>query len=365
MTQACRTERGMTLVELMIALLVGSFVVAGGYAVLAGSERALVANDHIAATQQSARLAMELLAQDIRMAGYGMTAPVGACNTAIVPLDNTPGGADTGPDRIRVVVPTTVSTLNAPVAGPFNALPLTATVADIAAAVTEGFAANAPISIGGVQTTQVAGAPAVNLGLTTTIASPVAFAAGTSVFWLRCITYEVIRPPAVGPGLLPRHDDVNNVCGGTAPCLVRGVTNATCNVANSPCVPIADGIDDIQFAYACDGCTGTGMPDGLVDDQNGTNTFDQGDFVTDNAWTLGFMVPASIRLVQINLMAREFQPSEKSENTGSRGSMSAPVTLSDHNPTADAGYYDAVTYGQFSRRILTRVVQTRNLGLGL
>ena len=354
MVRACRTERGFSLPEVMIAVAIGSIVMAGGYAVLAGSERALVTNDHVAATQQSVRLAMELLAQDIRMAGYGMTAPVGACGTAIVPQDNNPAGADTGPDGIRIVVPTTVSTLNAPVVGPFNVLPLTATAADVAAIVAEGFAANATISIGGVQTTQVNGAPAVNLGLPTVIASPVAFAAGTPVFWLRCITYAVIRPP-----------DANNVCGGTAPCLVRGVTNAACNVAASPCVPVADGIDDIQFAYACDGCTGTGVPDGLVDDQNGTNAYDTGDFVTNNTWAVGFMVPATIRLVQINLMARESRASEKSESSGTAGNMSTPITLSDHDPTADVGYYNPATYGQFSRRILTKVVQVRNIGLGL
>lgn len=352
MGRACRTERGFTLPEVMIAMALGSVVVAGGYAVLAGSERALVANDHIAATQQSVRLAMELLGQDIRMAGYGMTTPVGACGTAIVPQDNNPAGPDVGPDGIRVVVPTTLSTLNAPVVGPFNVLPLTATAPDIAAVVAEGFAANATISIGGVQTA-LAGPPAAILPLTTTIASPVVFPAGTPVFWLRCITYAVIRPP-----------DVNNVCGGTAPCLVRGATAAACNVAASPCVPVADGIEDLQFAYACDGCTGTtGVPDGLVDDQNGTNNYDTGDFVTNNTWTLGLFVPASIRLVQINLMARESRPSGKSEG-GGPGSMSAPITLSDHNPTADGAYYNAATYGQFSRRILTKVVQVRNIGLG-
>ncbi len=352
MVRACRTERGFTLPEVMIAMALGSVVVAGGYAVLAGSERALVANDHISATQQSVRLAMELLAQDIRMAGYGMTAPVGACGAAIVPQDNNPVGADTGPDGIRIVVPTNLSTLNAPTIGPFNMLLLTATAADIAAVVTEGFAANATVSIGGVQTAQV-GAPAAALPLAKTIGSPVAFSAGTPVYWLRCITYAVIRPP-----------DVNNVCGGTAPCLVRGATAAACNVAASPCVPVADGVDDLQFAYACDGCTGTGVPDGLVDDQNATNSYDTGDFVTNNTWAAGFMVPASIRLVQINLMARESRPSGKSEG-GGPGSMSAPITLSDHDPTADVGYYNAATYGQFSRRILTRVVQTKNIGLGL
>jgi type IV pilus assembly protein PilW len=356
-----RDARGFTLVEVVLALSIGMLIVGGGYAVLQGSERALAVTDHVAGVQQSTRLGMELMAQDIKMAGYSMITPVGLCNTALVPLDNNPAGGlgainDTGPDMIRVVVPSVVSTLQAAAVGPFNTVTLTA--AGVTAAQTLGFAAGSTISIEGAVTGQVNGAPAAVLGLVTTVAAPATFPVGAPVYFLQCITYQVILPP-----------DNNRVCGGTAPCLVRGVTDltgGTCNVAApSPCVPVADGVEDIQFAYACDGCNAAingGTPDGIIDDQNASNTFDALDFITNNTWAGGTMIPPTIRLVQITIQARELRTTQKSGGQAV-GIVSAPVTISDHNPTADAGY-NAATYGTFSRRILSKTVQVRNIGLG-
>jgi type IV pilus assembly protein PilW len=41
---------------------------------------------------------------------------------------------------------------------------------------------------------------------------------------------------------------------------------------------------------------------------------------------------------------------------------SGPISVEDHNPSADAGY-NAALYAQFRRRILTRTVEVRNVGL--
>ena len=86
------TERGMTLIEVMVASLVGVVVVAAGFVILTTTERATRANSQAVDTQQNVRLAMDLLARDIKTAGFGMTSVVGACNiggnaAAIVPRD--------------------------------------------------------------------------------------------------------------------------------------------------------------------------------------------------------------------------------------------------------------------------------------
>ena len=68
---------------------------------------------------------------------------------------------------------------------------------------------------------------------------------------------------------------------------------------------MVDGIEDLQLAYACDGCVSTingGIPDRIIDDRNGSNSFDRGDFVTDSAWAIAPLVPSAIRLVQITVV---------------------------------------------------------------
>lgn len=350
-------ERGVTLVELMFGLAIALIVAGAGYTVMSGSEKAATVNDQTAQMQQSARVAMELLSRDIKMAGFGINGPVGACGTAIVPLDNTPGGADTGPDQVRLVVPTVLSTLAATATGPFTTVTLQAGA--VAAMTPDGFGAGQTISIGGTQSTTVAAIAGDVLTTGTTIGAPMVFlgcvqpcAAATQVFWLRCVRYDIVRETDA---------NATTLCEGAPPCLRRGVDPGG-GVAPTM-VPIAEGIEDLQLAYACDGCNGT-VPDGVVDDQNASGTFDAADFISNSTWTTAPMTADTIRLVQINIVARQPRAQVNSPSEGGTAGMNtlAPIVAADHNPSNDAGF-DPATYSQIRRRLLTRTVQARNLGL--
>jgi type IV pilus assembly protein PilW len=332
--------------------------------------KAVIANDQPVDVQQNVRMAMSLLAHDIKAAGFGMVGQVGNCGiggnpAAIVPQDNTPGGADSGPDAISLVVPTTSSTaplwtLNA-AAGPggigFSQLVLQPGA--VAAMVSAGLAVNSTISLNGAVSATVSNinAPGNTLTLASQVASPASFPIGTQVHLLQCITYQVIPLP-----------DNFNVCQGSAPCLVRGVVTAglNCNVAASPCLPIVDGIEDLQLGYACDGCSAAvngGVPDKEIDDINGSGVFDTGDFVTNSTWTAAPLVPSTIRLVQINLVARQSATDLGTGETSRAGVYTtAPIAVSDHNPATDPGY-NAAAYTQLRRRLLIRAIETRNVGL--
>ncbi len=61
--------RGFTLVELMIAMLIGLVVVGGVVSVFIAGQRSYVTNKAIGDVQDSARIAFELMARDIRDAG--------------------------------------------------------------------------------------------------------------------------------------------------------------------------------------------------------------------------------------------------------------------------------------------------------
>src|SRR2546429_8797340 len=102
-----REERGFASIELMAALLVTMVIVGAGFTALTTTDKAARINDLVVQTQQNSRIAMEFLSRDGKTAGFGMTAAVGTCANAINPQDNTPGGADTGPDAVALVVPTT------------------------------------------------------------------------------------------------------------------------------------------------------------------------------------------------------------------------------------------------------------------
>jgi type IV pilus assembly protein PilW len=334
----------------MTAVAITGIIVAAGFTVLTSSNKATNANDQVAGTQQSARLAMEILARDIKMAGFGSTgAPVGACAMPIVPGDNNVAGNDTGPDQVSLLVPATSNTVtswNLSVQAPataglsFNQIALT--TAHINDMVSAGMANGSFISLGGTPSVQVSSvnAAAGTVTLASSVGAPAFFPSGTPVYLLQCVTYAISTNAVT--------------CGGAATCLTRNGQ------------VIAEGIEDLQLAYACDGCVGginSGIADGTIDNQAGASGFDEADFVTNNAWATPPMTPDKIRLVQVSLVARQLRPEMGlSEAQVKPVNTPGPIVVSDHNPSADPGYV-ASDYQQWRRRVLVRTVQTRNLGL--
>lgn len=61
--------RGFSLIELMIALLIGSLLMVGIFHVLFGAKESYRIQDELSRTQENARFAAEFIARDLRMAG--------------------------------------------------------------------------------------------------------------------------------------------------------------------------------------------------------------------------------------------------------------------------------------------------------
>ena len=369
-------ERGFTLIELMISIVISSVLVAAGYTILTTTHKATISNERAVGTQQNTRVAMELIARDIKQAGFGMppapNTPVGGtagnCATgttaaAIRPVDNNsaiPLTAvnDTGADTISLVVPRTNSTNGvvpgwvlasaAPSggAGSFTTITLTSTAVN--EMVAEGMlnGSGAYISLGGVVTVPMTSSSGATITLGTPTYAPINFPVGTQVYLLQCVTYQVATGAAN--------------CGSAGPCLTRMVDSGT---APTITTSLVDGVEDLQFAYACDGCNTTinsGIPDNVIDDFNANNTFDVADFQTNRVWVAGTFDPATIRLVQINIVARQTAIDQGTGEGIQAGALSTPIQVSDHLPSNDAGYA-AATYQSFRRRFLTRTVDTRNM----
>lgn len=399
--------KGFTLTEVMIAAVMTTTVIAFGFGSLIMSQKTTQASGQVGSTQATARNALDMLAADIKLAGFGMRgmaggAAVGNCQvngvpTAIVPADNNPLGADFGPDTISLVVPMTNSitaagplwqvaagvpgVIGGPKA-PIASIPLPVNaVAAMGNAIPGGTAAllGMSVSINGVAGSRIVNTTPTQLNLNPSIPDPTQFGSGAQVYLVQCITYQVIPPP-----------DGNNLCQGNAPCLVRGVAPGVplpgfppnCNNPNPnpllphPCVPIMDGVEDMQLAYACDGCdprVSVGRPDGQADDLDLSNFFDQADFITNRNWFGNaapygtYMSPKTIRMVQISIVARE---TKNEQGMGERDSIllqtGVPPIVSDHNHATgvfllgDNTGAARQTYFQFRRRILTRTVELRN-----
>lgn len=375
-----RNEKGFTLLELMIAGIIAVGIVAAGFTILTSTEKATATTGQVVETQQNVRIAMDMLSRDIKQAGFGMRQAVGNCPTAIVPRDETPAGADRGPDRISLVVPVgnTVGivagnplglaavppwTLQTPALPGFNSLTLNSVqaVTDMNAEA-GGNLVGSFVTLAGAETVQVTGSGGTAINVNR--GSPSAqFGANTPVYLLRCVTYQVIPPP-----------DPNGLCDGRFPCLVRGVApNAAlnCDVANSPCLPIADEIEDIQFAYACDGCVvgvNGGVQNEIIDDQPGSVAgYDALDFVA-NAWNTAPMLPNTIKMIQVAVVGRQRVADQGVGEANVQTNRSSQVLqVLDHNHAAGvftAGDFAALNpaYNSVRHRMFTRIIEVRNQG---
>jgi type IV pilus assembly protein PilW len=360
-------QLGFSLVELMAAVLITVVIVTATMTTVVTSNRANVVNSQVADTQQNVRLAVDLLSRDIKLAGYNYnatdpaTSAVGTCNATIgaivkpvglLPQDQTPGGADIGPDGVSMVLPvmnTTGWTLTAAVGGTQNAPAqdnsITLSAAAVAEMVSQGLVLNSTVSIGGAlsKTVKTIGATSIGFGTGNYIDGK--FPIGTPVYLMQCVRYQVVaNTPAT--------------CGSNTPCLVRNN------------VPLVDGVEDMQITYACDGCNQAApnplFADGIVDDQDASSTsgfptFTQGDFVSNNSWAIAPWTPDKIKMAQVSLVVRPTKADEGLDEKGTKAvNTTGPVIVGDHDPSTDATY-NASVYQQQRRRVVTRTIQPRNL----
>jgi type IV pilus assembly protein PilW len=345
-------EAGFTLIELMVGMAVSVIVVAAAFTILTTTSKSLRANEQVVDTQQNLRMAMEMLVKDFKLAGFGTPAvPIGNCTSPIMPADQNVAGADTGPDSVQLLVPTTRSTganrwtlkLPTTTAGTTVITLQPGAVADM---VNSGLTANTSyISIGGSATALVTGFNGPASTINVSIPPPLWFQTEDQVYLLQCIRYQVVLPP-----------DAGNLCGGTAPCLTRGVAGVVAG-PNAE-APIAEGIEDLQLAYACDGCVAAingGIPDRVIDDQNASNTFDQADFLSNVPWTAAPLTPDKIQLVQVAVVARQTKNDQGfGETSNAKVGSSGMTVTGDHTLAADSTH---------RRRMLVKTVETRNVGL--
>jgi len=68
LSQIIRRQAGLTLIELMVALAIGSFLIVGAVQIYAQSRQSYIVNESIAKVQDTATFAMDAIESDLRMA---------------------------------------------------------------------------------------------------------------------------------------------------------------------------------------------------------------------------------------------------------------------------------------------------------
>jgi type IV pilus assembly protein PilW len=330
-----RSEPGFTLIELMVSLAIFSVVSLAAFSVLSSSQQTAVMNDQTVQVQRNVRLAVGLVARDLRMAGYGNPA-AGALSGC--PNHVNPTNSSSKSDSISVM------TIDQPIGTLASAFTNghSITVSGLAS----DTAAGQIITLEGIFTAEI-NTPTILTGVvtlykpgTTTnmdIVSPQTIPAGTQVLRLACVTYTVSGADGVVPDSSPAVT--------YAPYQLLRNTSGSANNA----VPIVDGIESLQLAYAVDE-----DKDGKIDDKNTSLTFDAGDFLSAAPTSIN-AVPTSARQVRVTVVGRAIPPA--AANTPNN-TWSDP-TFKSGSAVAAEDVSIASTPG-IRRRVLSRVVSLRD-----
>ncbi len=345
-------DRGFSLIELLVAMSVATVVAMAGFSLFSSSNKSYLTQESVGEAQQNARVAMDTIARDIRAAGLGLPHTLFTLTIAGSTLDSpvTVQNNAAGPDVITLLgggeyeiwidsdgdcsdtdsnpsnncdLPDPDDPMTGHPAGSMT-IRVVGKTENVIDKLFSGGSFDSDrryINIGGTFFVELSSATRSGRRATLTIKSPSKglnrlYMDGTPVFVIRAVRYS-IRTDLAG-------------CSSVYPCLVRQ------DLAVGSDQVLAQGIEDIQFAYGID----LSPQDGQLDDTNGDGQFTDADFIDSPADEL------SIRAVRVNILAKTRNPDPDAVPR-----FSIPAV---EDRPAGTGL-DA-----YRRRLLTKVVRLRN-----
>lgn len=306
-------KRGITLIELLVALAISGFMVATGFTFFNNTFNFSIVHKRRMDMQRESRIAIDILSREIRNAGYGMIDPLAGTLRGSVSLIQAGNNVDPDPDgtagrldRITLVGGYQgVGTLSAAAANGATQITIS-----FMAGVNPADLVNKTITIEGFYYGTVLSQVAATNTFNITPALNRSYSAVNSVATVQRIIYRVAIPPGETEPALLREVDFNN----------DGVVDTT--VSDQI---IAFGIEDLQFAYLLTDGTEVWTPPAIVLPRTG----------------------AQIAAVRVSMSARGMDPN-------AAATPSTRQALEDHAAGAAADRYH--------RRLITKVVEVRNLG---
>lgn len=337
-------NQGFTLIELMIATLVGLMLISAVTATYIVQNRSYVSQDAVSETNTQSKIAFGLIINDIKISGYGVPKDMGTVKDAGSSTINnmhavvTPFDRDDGPDAITLVGGfTQLGTILPSGMTPGSAcpesseVPADATSFDIA--LSGGEVPNntdmSNLSLDGIKYVKAknvaSGGSHIELDSATTQKIPLkdtdgdGICDGRPIYLVEDVTYCVDDNAALHK--ISRNADPAN-CGASA---------------NSVDSIIAENIEDLQFSYALDI-----NDDGKLDDYNADGTVD---FIDGDDFVSEYY--EKIRVIRVNILART---SREDLNYQGKGNPPAQIENRNHDQTND----------NFRRRWWRSIVKLRN-----
>jgi prepilin-type N-terminal cleavage/methylation domain-containing protein len=246
MTERTRKDNGVTLIELMIVLVIAAILVAGIYTLFMTQQRSYFVQDQVTGVQQDARAALNIMARDIRMAGFvagagsatGFTDGSNPITIPSKPAGDTyryavePRNSTTAPDTLTVFLGAEELGVVQTVAGSLVTLDDLDTNAPFANAVNNDIAFIAfDLRVGRLY--KVSNVDFSKNEITVLNFSSDEKTVGGKAYWVKAITYSVTNA-----GALRRNE---NTGAGSQPIAGDGISTI---------------IEDLQFAYQLEGDAG-------------------------------------------------------------------------------------------------------------
>lgn len=317
-----RDQRGFTLIELMVSLVMFSFAVAGVLAVAVSMTQGFRENRMTNTEEQSARVPMDYLTDALRQASPGVTDPtqVQDADTCQIGAITVTDGGTSGTDSLDVIyalggVVTTVS--SAYVSGTTLNVVDASQLAQGDRILVSNLSQGHLFTIASIATASPGYTLTLN-SLCGSVALPAAgYPAGSLVIRAQHAKFSIGTPDSTGIPMLMMDPDSNG---------------------SAPAEPIADGVEDLQIALLIDtdgnGAIGT----------EGPSTTDE--YIYNNS---GDTLPTgqTYRAVRVSLVARSV-----GQLVGA-GTVSTRPALEDHT---------AGTADNYRRRVLRSTVEIRNGG---
>ncbi|MDP2681568.1 MAG: PilW family protein [Deltaproteobacteria bacterium] len=373
-------NKGFSLVELLIAMVIASVVGLAGISIFSSSNWSYKTQEDVTEAQQNVRVATDRLTKDIRMAGYGLPDPPfslsftglpttfvgqsGGNITLTSPITVTTSGGAGAPDSLTILgigyevgtLDTTTAVVNcvngiqANISGA-NCIRLSATASVPAADTIDRFfpggAFNSNrmhISLGGAKYIALAAAGQTGQATRTlALGSPSTldrdYPDGTSVYIVQAVQYTIVSDTSIAG------------CSSSNPCLISlDATGLRGMNGGAPSRQLlAENIEDIQFAYGID----ANPRDKKIDDTDGDGSFEGLDYIFAEAGDT-LSDPSSIIVVRATVVGR-------TRNTDIKGQTGFKAQCFEDRPV-DAGTTNCTGAASdgYRRRILTKVIKIRN-----
>jgi prepilin-type N-terminal cleavage/methylation domain-containing protein len=217
-----KKNKGITLIELIVALAISGLLVAGLYRTFIGQQKTYVVQEQVVDMQQNVRAAINRMMTEIRMAGFGNVSMVlqpsitlnGRTFTNIVNLDTPTAGSLT-------IVSSVGGTSTLTVAGVIGQSQIVvSTLTDDMGNALFDTGNRRYVSIGGLESYIITSMD--NGTKTITLNGPLIFnhPVGTPVFTIRALSYQVasvngiptlLRDENLGDGAQPQADSIENL----------------------------------------------------------------------------------------------------------------------------------------------------------